>query len=295
MLSYACANKSSSNDLFERSDHNSTYYLSVLATFKNEKTIMREWLDHYLAEGVEHFYLIDNGSTDNYDEVLKTYITRGLVTLFKDSTKHAQSQNYNKYFMPHRKESFWLMIVDLDEFVYNAKNKTIPDFLRKFESKGAVVLPWKRFGSNGLIRQPLSVVEGFTKRGNADTKASHVEIKTIVNVKFLKSLNLHKQEFEGSAVDGRGKEVLAENLMNTSEQMIRDSDLVINHYENQSWDWYRTVKMTRGDASNPESDKARQQKVFEERNLYYNEIEDTGLLEKKKLFCEVPPSCDHYK
>ena len=36
------------------------YYLSVLAIFKNEKHIMKEWLLHHMKEGVEHFYLIDN-------------------------------------------------------------------------------------------------------------------------------------------------------------------------------------------------------------------------------------------
>ena len=39
------------------------YYLSVLAIFKNEKHIMKEWLLHHMKEGVEHFYLIDNGDS----------------------------------------------------------------------------------------------------------------------------------------------------------------------------------------------------------------------------------------
>ena len=35
------------------------HYLSVLAIFKNEGHIINEWLNHYLLEGVDHFYLID--------------------------------------------------------------------------------------------------------------------------------------------------------------------------------------------------------------------------------------------
>ena len=40
------------------------HYLSVLAIFNNEGHIFREWLDHYLAEGVDFFYLINNFSED---------------------------------------------------------------------------------------------------------------------------------------------------------------------------------------------------------------------------------------
>jgi hypothetical protein len=35
--------------------------LSILSMFKNESMIIKDWFEHYLKEGVEHFYLIDNG------------------------------------------------------------------------------------------------------------------------------------------------------------------------------------------------------------------------------------------
>ena len=57
------------------------YYLSVGAMFKNESHSMKEWLEHYILHGVDHFYLIDDGSTDSYMDILKEYIDRGLVTL----------------------------------------------------------------------------------------------------------------------------------------------------------------------------------------------------------------------
>ena len=50
------------------------YYLSVLAIFKNETMNLKMWIDHYLWQGVEHFYLIDNGSTDKPLAILKEYI-----------------------------------------------------------------------------------------------------------------------------------------------------------------------------------------------------------------------------
>ena len=50
------------------------YKLSVGALFKNESHSIKEWIKHYLYHGVEHFYLIDDGSTDNYLEEIQEFI-----------------------------------------------------------------------------------------------------------------------------------------------------------------------------------------------------------------------------
>ena len=36
------------------------YYFSLLGIFKNEADGMQEWLEHYLWQGVEHFFIINN-------------------------------------------------------------------------------------------------------------------------------------------------------------------------------------------------------------------------------------------
>jgi glycosyltransferase involved in cell wall biosynthesis len=58
------------------------YYLSVLSIFKNETMNLKLWLEHYLWQGVGHFYLIDNGSTDNPLSILQEYIDKGIITYF---------------------------------------------------------------------------------------------------------------------------------------------------------------------------------------------------------------------
>ena len=47
-----------------------THYLSVVAIMKNEKPYLKEWLEYHLMQGVEHFYLCDNDSTDGSKEYL---------------------------------------------------------------------------------------------------------------------------------------------------------------------------------------------------------------------------------
>ena len=62
---------------------NYKYFLTCCLMIKNEGKYIEEWMDHYISEGVEHFYIIDNGSTDNTLELLKKY--EDLITLFKDT------------------------------------------------------------------------------------------------------------------------------------------------------------------------------------------------------------------
>lgn len=84
-------------------EHKPKYYLSVGAIFKNEAHILEEWIQHYLAEGVDHFYLIDNGSTDNFMEILNRYTDK--VTLYSDDTRYRQDERYAQHVFPQRLDS----------------------------------------------------------------------------------------------------------------------------------------------------------------------------------------------
>jgi glycosyltransferase involved in cell wall biosynthesis len=67
------------------------YNLSVGAIFKNESHSIREWIEHYIYRDVEHFYLIDDSSTDNTVEIIKPYISVayfGLISLIAINHKH---------------------------------------------------------------------------------------------------------------------------------------------------------------------------------------------------------------
>ena len=112
------------------------YNLVLIAIFKNESHILQEWLNHYIKMGVDKFMLIDNASTDNYFHLIKPYIATGKVVLTKDPKKWSQEELYNKYYLKYCKYSKWVMVVDLDEFIYArrgyntimSKNKRISKF-----------------------------------------------------------------------------------------------------------------------------------------------------------------------
>ena len=69
------------------------YDLVICSMFKNESMILQEWIEHYVEMGVQHFYLIDNGSTDSYLDILQPYIDRRLVTLTVDPFRFPESKD----------------------------------------------------------------------------------------------------------------------------------------------------------------------------------------------------------
>ena len=64
--------------------------IAVIAIFKNESHILKEWLEHYLNEGVDTFFLIDNDSSDDYKPILEPFLHSKQAFLIKSKKKNAQ-------------------------------------------------------------------------------------------------------------------------------------------------------------------------------------------------------------
>ena len=69
------------------------YQLALCAIFKNEAPYLKEWIEFHKLVGVEHFYLYNNESDDNYLEVLKPYLETNQVDLIDwKSTPEASNE-----------------------------------------------------------------------------------------------------------------------------------------------------------------------------------------------------------
>ena len=269
------------------------YNLVVVGIFKNEAVAMREWLLHHIGQGVEHFYLINNGSTDDWQSQVD-----GLpVTVYNDNKKHKQSQHYNDYFLDIVKvEALWVAVIDLDEFFYARDPYTdIPSFLRTVPNKTSQVLVrWKMFGSNGHIKQPPSIRSGFSSRKayaynaqvpdnsyisrkddherlsklvSRDMDIADFHTKAIVRAADLTKFGIHVHE-----TTNNHRLVLPSTV---SEAALAASPLHLNHYAIQSLNWYNNVKVTRGDADDSSQDKVRNAEYFKKYD--FKEIEDLEL------------------
>src|SRR5271167_2905681 len=59
------------------------YDLSACMIFRDEAPCLKEWIEFHVLLGVEHFYLYNNLSQDNYKEVLQPYVNSGIVELIE--------------------------------------------------------------------------------------------------------------------------------------------------------------------------------------------------------------------
>ena len=253
--------------------------IAVIGMFKNEAVNMREWLEHYLEQGIEHFLLLDNDSSDAW---------QGQLAGFEDVTKvvsstlvHAQVMLYNSIAVP------WLqsqgielaLIVDLDEFAFSTKpGRTLAElawgiFNHSDTSKIATVhMAWALFGSSGHVEQPPSVREGFTQR-KVDSLAGLG--KSFARLSMVDSLNIH---VHASATGVRVDEPISTML-----------GFQLNHYAIQSKRWFEATKMTRGDSGSATLDNVRNWEYFAKYD--FKEMEDRQLLDVAKGWRSRHPEC----
>ena len=255
------------------------YNLSVGAIFKNEEQGIKEWIEHYLNHGVEHFYLINDNSNDNYLEKIQYYIDLNIVTLYNACFTNylgRQKDMYNTYILPKIKDTKWLLICDLDEFMWSPVNKDLNVILSQCSHLGQIQVNHTLFGSNNHIIQPDSIVNCFTKRSQyLDTKIPNGNLKYFVNTMFdFTSLNVHHATF---AIDEYHNNSNSNNSNNKVFIILGQQYFRLNHYCCQSLNFWKNIKCTRGDA-----DYYRERKIEEFDSYDLNDIEDFDLIDQNK-------------
>lgn len=128
------------------------YKLVFCSIFKNEGPFLKEWLIYHKILGVEHFYLYNNNSTDNYNVILKPFIEEGVVTLIDWPQKPGQIAAYKHWYDNFRKDCAWCSFIDLDEFICPKYDYTIWDFIVKHRKYPVIKMDWVMFGSSGILK-----------------------------------------------------------------------------------------------------------------------------------------------
>jgi hypothetical protein len=274
-----------------------SYILSIGAIFKNEASYLKEWIEHYLARGVDHFYLINDNSNDDYLKILNKYKEK--ITLFHISEQFnsygRQDYFYNKYLFPVLSETKWILICDIDEYVWSPIYLNLKESIAQCENNKAyyIKIPEIIFGNNGYEKQPQDIVNSFTKRMNIDQKYfDYVEhrkkYKTLAKSSILNDLRVHchwSNEIQH-----------AQNSINLNSNILR-----MNHYRFQSVEkWTERLKLTDSNGYTPRSKIAfcygltgmvkyngenyRTLELYNEANKVCNQIEDLDLINQNKKY-----------
>ena len=228
-----------------------TYNLTIMAIFKNETMNLKMWLDHYLWQGVEHFYLIDNGSTDNPYDILQEYIDKCIVTYYYRAEKHQQVQHYRYVFDNEKlkEKTKWLCICDLDEFFFGTEQKLVTA-MEEFNEYNVIYTNSFFYGSDNLINHPRDIRTSIIHREEDILNGTKYIFKPSC-INNSSEIWIHWLVKEGT---------LEKKHMN---EITQNNKIRLNHYRIQSFEYYKNVKMTRGDVSTQANEIIRDIKYFE--------------------------------
>lgn len=170
--------------------------LTITTLTKNSASYITEWIEYHLLVGVDHFYILDNESTDNLFHTLKPYIVKGIVTYVPWKDYFYRDVKFQNNLKTQQKglayaiglygcQSHWTALIDDDEFIVPKNGRSIKGVLKDYSDYGGLALGWAWFGSNGHISRPEGlVIESYTRR-----KAKlDILYKTIIQPKYFKRI-----------------------------------------------------------------------------------------------------------
>lgn len=222
------------------------HYLAACAIAKDEGPYFKEWIEWHKSKGVEKFYIYDNESTDCTKEVLAPYIESGIVEYTYFPGYRMQLAAYDDCFEKHRLDTRWLALIDLDEFIVPIKDKSIPEFLRRFEAFPVVEINWLVYGSSGAKKKMQGTMMERFKRHSQFNHILNRHVKSIVNPRRVFTMTgCHEAaRISGRAADSHGNPI----RKNFREREPQQDVIRINHYAVRSYEEF-LEKQNRGRAS----------------------------------------------
>lgn len=168
--------------------------LAVLAIVKNESLNIEEWIEHYIWQGADHIFIIDNGSTDTTVSKILNSTFSNKITLIHGPERHQQEKHYRRVIKKERlKRRFrWLLIVDSDEFCFAKNGSNLSDAISNFDWFDVVYVQWTFFGCDPEDPHPTSLRRDLVYRH--DALGSHVYTKWFAKTEYLNgaAVQVHK-------------------------------------------------------------------------------------------------------
>ena len=228
------------------------YKVSICAIFKNEAAYLKEWIEYHRIAGIQHFYLYNNNSEDDYQTILEPYIKENLVTLIQWPHNQAQMEAYKDGIERFKDETEWISFVDIDEFIVPVSNDNIYEILKPFQKNRPVVIGyWKMFGTSGKISRNKNelVTQSFTVAWNKLTDVGKIFYNTAYSLDYSE---VHCKTIHHYAWGKLGKTLLppvnvfdkicmyGQNPIPKNKSI--DFPLQINHYFTKTYEEYKQKK-----------------------------------------------------
>jgi hypothetical protein len=223
----------------------STYNLSIASIFQDEARFLSEWIDYHHMLGVEHFYLYNHNSKDNYKEVLLPYIEEGIVDLIEYSSEDFPQKKMMADAIHKTKNiSTWVIFIDTDEFVFPKNHDSIQELLLDYEPYAGLAINWENFGTSYVkeIPQGELMIDHLILQGHKQNIQNKF-VKCIVRPECVeKILTEHGFTYKGDAF------AVSPNFTTYSDKFrapFQNDVVIINHYWSRDETFFYDVKVPR--------------------------------------------------
>jgi hypothetical protein len=228
---------------------NPKYYLTLVAVFRDEAPYLKEWIEFYRLQGVEHFYLYNHLSKDSYKEVISPYIKEGIVELYEVTHEpqtlkewhNLQISIYDKTAKRVAQDTEWLIVVDTDEFLYPTQAHSLKEALSNYQDVACLSVPWQIFGSSNVQRleQNHLLIEELTMASPKEDTF----VKGIVKPRYVSSFTdphfpVLKQGYAQATEDKT-------YFQGAHAPKVTHEFFKLNHYWARDWTFFKERKLSR--------------------------------------------------
>ena len=231
------------------------FNLVIGLMIRNGADRLEEWIEHYLSEGVDHFYIVNHLSTDSYRDILSPY--KEHITLWRTDRaikftggniehpylygQKIALQRYVNSGLYHyaRHYTRWISILDHDELLWSKSGNLHQTIEEQASGAHFVLVPWRTLYGDALQRE-TSVVYSCTRRYKEDRFVGGKGIvNTAVPVQGLWHLHLPNFADPGDVrkIDKESKDIGLNHYQFPSAEVLKLKQSIGGDYG----EWYRDI------------------------------------------------------
>jgi hypothetical protein len=184
-----------------------TKKLAVCAVFKDEGAYLDEWVRFHRSQGVEHFFLYNNFSSDDYLRVLAPHADYVTVTDWPVSFLEGGQLRAMVHAIEQPGASYrWLAIIDIDEFIFGVTRPLVEELaLEPYVHADQILVNTICYGTSGISEYPAgTLLKHLTRRAPLWWRRNS-QRKCIVNPRAVERVNLiHEMQVRLGSVNATG-------------------------------------------------------------------------------------------
>lgn len=207
-------------------DHVKRHKMCVCTMLRNQARFLHEWIAYHARVGIEQFFIYDNNSDDNIEDVVGS-----LVRSNYNVTRHlwpwikTQEAGLAHCALRARESCEWVGFIDVDEFFHLPKGVSLHNVVVNVSRANDVAeirVSCRSFGPSGLKSIPKNgVMAGYTCRLAAPERHKSIVRPELLHSSLINVVHQFGLQSGFKHVD------------------VNRSDIVINHYKYQVWEVFK--------------------------------------------------------